>query len=101
MELVQINSLDAQALQRLLTRSQNMLGGKIVTKWSICSRLAGFANPALRSDKRPFAHAGDFLENFAEKFFGNSVAVNVRMIEECVARLVCRDHRLFSGCSAL
>ena len=94
MQLVEVDRLHAESFERLLARADDVLRAEIVAIGRVGVRVAPFANAALGRDQHAFAHAGNFLEGLSENLFADALAINVRKVEQHVARLKCGSHRL-------
>src|SRR5205814_7198125 len=91
--LVEVNRLNAKSFERLLARADDVFRAEIVAIGRVGVRVAPFANAALGRDQYAFAHAGNLLEGLSENLFADALAINVREVEQRVARLKRGRHR--------
>src|SRR5688572_11658649 len=97
MQLEEINAFGVESFKRAVARFDNVFGGEIVTVRRIRPRFPREPNTAFRRDQDVVAHPRILFQNFPENALSFAVAINIRVIEERIARVVSREDSLLTN----
>ena len=101
MNLVEIEVVHAEPLERGLAGKLDMFARRIIAIRRTRYGIARKADAALRSDQYLVAQARRVLQHLAEEFLAAAAAVDVRVIKERVARVDGGQHRALAGLEAV